>query len=175
MKDTAGCLTPVDHFILAKLEERSMNPSPARRTRETLIRRAYLRSHRVAADAAEIQAFLDRHLALDAFAKGGGLVCSPRRITASAGAATGWIPPATPTPRATWKSRSATGLPLPLRLDLSRLRDRVLQRRQALQPVHHRADRGGPTAGIAAGRRKLAALGFLTVGERFQNHERHHQ
>jgi mono/diheme cytochrome c family protein len=67
VKNSAWCLTPVDHFILAKLEARNMLPSP-QANRETLIRRAYYDLIGLPPSPAEIQAFVTDP-ALNAFAK----------------------------------------------------------------------------------------------------------
>ena len=61
-------------------------------------------------------------------------------------------------------------LPLPLRLDVPRLRHQQLQRRQAVRPVPQGADRRRPAArSRRTTRRASPRSGFITVGKRFQN------
>src|SRR5262249_32389835 len=67
VKNTAWPQTPVDNFILARLESRSLTPSPAA-DRRTLIRRATFDLIGLPPTPEEVEAFLADH-APDAFAK----------------------------------------------------------------------------------------------------------
>jgi hypothetical protein len=67
VKDAAWIATPIDRFILAKLEAIGMTPSP-RADRRTLIRRAYYDLIGLPPTAEEVEAFVDDP-ASDAFAK----------------------------------------------------------------------------------------------------------
>jgi hypothetical protein len=67
VKDATWPRTPVDHFVLAKLEERGLTPSPPA-DRRILIRRAYFDLVGLPPTAAEVEAF-QADDSLDAFAR----------------------------------------------------------------------------------------------------------
>ena len=93
--------TPVDAFVLHKLEEKGLEPAP-RAGKLTLLRRVKFDLHGLPPTEQEIEQFLG-DAAPGAFAR---LVdrCWPRLATGNAGAAIGWTSPATPIPAAWTKT-----------------------------------------------------------------------
>lgn len=67
VRDTRWVKTPIDHFVLAKLEEKSLRPVAAA-DRRTLIRRVYFDLIGLPPSLAEVEAF-ERDKSPDAFAK----------------------------------------------------------------------------------------------------------
>src|SRR6185312_1582272 len=67
VKDASWCKSPIDHFILAKLEAQGLRPAPAADKR-TLIRRAYFDLIGLPPSIGEVEAFV-RDQSPDAFAK----------------------------------------------------------------------------------------------------------
>ncbi len=57
VKSSAWCQTPIDHFVAAKLEEKGMTPSPLA-DRQTLIRRAYFDLIGLPPTPSEVDAFV---------------------------------------------------------------------------------------------------------------------
>ena len=130
--------SPIDRFILARLEAKGLGRSRGRQAHADSPRD--VRPDRPAADAGR-----DRRLPGGRFAatrsRRSSTGCWRRRPTANAGAGTGSTWPATPTRPA----RPPT-IPVPRGLPLPQLRHRRLQPRQALRPVRPRADRRRPAA-----------------------------
>ena len=90
---------PIDRFIAARRRAAGLRPvRPA--DRRTLIRRVTFDLIGLPPTPEEVADFLERSLARTP-SPGSSTACSPRRITASDGAGTGWTSPATPTPPAT--------------------------------------------------------------------------
>jgi hypothetical protein len=67
VKNTAWCISPIDRFILAKLEEKGLKPAPAA-DRRTLIRRAYFDLIGLPPTPEQVEAFVNDK-APDAWAK----------------------------------------------------------------------------------------------------------
>ena len=160
---TPGRHSFIDAFVLARLEQEGLTPSPPA-DRRTLIRRATIDLLGIPPTAEEIEAF-EADPAPDAFATPGR---PPARLAPLRRA----LGPALARRR---PLRRHQGLRLPgraavsLRLHLPRLRDPVLQRatcpfdRFVLEQLAaDQLDLGGDPA-------PLAAMGFLTVGRRFLN------
>ena len=96
---------PIDDFVLARLAQEGLAPSPEADP-YTLCRRVYLDLIGLPPTPEEADAFCagcERRIVTSVWS----IACSPRRITASAGRGAGSISPATPTPTAT--RRIATG------------------------------------------------------------------
>ena len=105
VKDEAWVRTPIDRFVLAKLEQKGLTSEPARRAPQ-LIRRAYFDLIGLPPTPEEVEAFVDdpdprRLREADRPAAG------QSRTTASAGPGTGSTWPASPSATAT--SRTTTG------------------------------------------------------------------
>ena len=164
MKHRDWCKSPIDAFILARLEQAGLSPSPPA-DRRTLIRRASLRPARTAADGRGGRGVRARppRRAFAAWSTG----CSPRPATASAGDGTGWTSPATPTPRTASSCSATTGF---ARYAYT-YRDYVVRAFNEDLPFDRFVQEQ-----LAADRRRaqdepwrLAAMGFLTLGRLFDN------
>ena len=160
--DRAWVQSPVDAFVLARLEKEGLTPSPPA-DRRTLIRRATIDLLGIPPTAEEVEAFEAdaRPTPSPAWSTG----CWPRPSTASAGAGTGSTWPATPTPRATSSRKSgAIRSPTPTATTSSgrSTHDLPYDRFVLEQLAADQLDLGDD-------RRPLAAMGFLTVGRRFLN------
>ncbi len=99
VKEAAKVRTPIDAFLLAALEEKGLTFSPES-DRATLIRRLSFDLLGLPPTPEAVDRFRRRHSPGRLRAAGGRIV-GVARTTASAGAATGWTSPATPTPRDT--------------------------------------------------------------------------
>ena len=108
-------------------------PSPAA-DRRTLIRRATFDLIGLPPTPEEVAAFEADPSRARGASRRSSIACSPRPITASAGAATGSTSPAMPTRRATSSTEERE---LPLGLRLSRLGRPLPERGPALRPVPH--------------------------------------
>ena len=96
--------TPIDAFILARLEKAGLQPSPEA-SRTALLRRVSLDLIGLPPTLAEIDAFV-ADTRPDATTRS-SIGCWPRRTTASAGRGRGSISPVTPTATATKRTRCA--------------------------------------------------------------------
>ncbi len=85
---------PIDAFVRDMLTKKGLEPAPEA-DRRTLIRRAYLDLMGLLPPPAEVEEFVKDPSPKPTRSWSTG--CWPRRITASAGGATGWTWPATPT------------------------------------------------------------------------------
>ena len=112
VQNTAWVKTPVDAFILAKLEQNEMKPSPPA-AKETLIRRATYDLIGLPPTPEEVEAFVNDSRRTRS--RRSSTACSPPRTTASAGAASGSTSPATATPAAARRTtaRTTTATPTP--------------------------------------------------------------
>ncbi len=131
VKNVAWCMTPVDAFILEKLEEKGMVARRRPPTKEALLRRATY-------DLIGLPPTPDGTRGLRRDGQLPGRLREGRRsparlarTTASAGAASGSIPPATPTPSAATATSASDDYRYPVRLDVSRLGDQGVQRGHA--------------------------------------------
>ncbi len=164
VKDAAWVVSPVDAFILARLEARGITPSPPA-DRRTLIRRATIDLWGMPPTPEEVEAF-EADTSPDACAP-------PGRPPAGLAPVRRALGPALARRRPLRRHQGLClhpGAPISVFVHLSRLRDRRLQRRPALRPVRRRAARRRPAChgrGEAKDTRPLAAMGFLTVGRRF--------
>ena len=113
----AGSASPVDAFVLARLEKDGLAPSPPA-DRRTLIRRATI--DLLGCRRPPRRSRPSRPTRRPTPSRAWSTACSPRPATASAGAGTGSTSPATPTPRATSSQEERQ---LSVRLHLPRLRD----------------------------------------------------
>ncbi len=104
VKNADRVKTPVDAFVLARLEAKGIAPAPIA-DRRTLIRRVTLDLHGLPPTPEEVAAFEADRAGRPMLAS--WIACWRRRATASAGAGTGSTWPATPTPRATSSRRNA--------------------------------------------------------------------
>ena len=94
---------PIDAFVLAHLDKENLKPSPEA-DRATLLRRLSLDLIGLPPTLAELDAFLaDR--SPERVREAGRPACSPRRTTASGGAASGWTPRAMPIPTGMRRTR----------------------------------------------------------------------
>ena len=87
---------PIDRFVLARLEEQGLEPSPAA-DRRTLIRRASLDLTGLPQTPEEVQAFVDDRSPTPS--RKSWTACCNRRASASIWRRSGWTPPATPIQR----------------------------------------------------------------------------
>ena len=162
VKNRAWVRSPVDAFVLARLEQEGIAPS-APADRRTLIRRATLDLLGIPPTAAEIDAFAadPRPMRL----RGSSTGCWLPRITANGGDGTGSTWPATQTPRA-MSSPTERKYPFAYTYRDYVIRsfnadmpfDRFLLQQIAADQLDLQGDPG-----------PLAAMGFLTVGRRFLN------
>ncbi len=135
VNDPSWVKTPVDAFVLAKLEERGWPPAPDA-SRSDWLRRVTFDLTGLPPTPEEVEAF-DRDASPNAFECGGRPpACEPplRRAMGAALARRG----------AVRRDRGVRIRPShPRRLAVPRLRDRLLEPRQAVQPVRRRTDRRG--------------------------------
>ena len=122
---TAWVRNPIDRFVLARLEQEGLTPSPEA-SRETLIRRVSLDLIGLPPTLEEVDAFLAD--ASPTPTRRWWIACSPRRTTASAGRGRGSTSRATPTPTATRRTAAR-------RLEVPRLGDRRPQPGHAVRPT----------------------------------------
>jgi len=165
VKNKAWCSTVIDDFILAKLEEHNMIPSP-QANRETLIRRAYYDLIGLPPSPAEVDAFVtDRDP--NAYAK------VVDRLLASPHYGERWGRHWLDTARYADTRGDTSKRDLDYRYaDAWTYRDYVIESFNQDKPynqfiVEQLAADKLPEA--QQDKTKLAALGFLTVGQRFQN------
>ena len=158
------CQTPVDNFILAKLDENGLKPNPPADKR-TLIRRATFDLIGLPPTPEEVQDFVNDP-SPDAFAKVvDRLLASPHY-----GERWGrhWLDVARYSDTKGQPRRNTEDNANPVRVDLPRLRHPQFQRGQALQSFSS-WNKSPPTGCTTTARNptNLAALGFLTVGDHF--------
>ncbi len=103
VNNRAWCKSPIDAFILARLEAAGLEPAPPA-AKTSLLRRLYYDLDRPAADARGGRRLPGRRLARR-LREEWSIACSPRRTTASAGRGTGSTSCATPRPTATSATR----------------------------------------------------------------------
>ena len=156
VKDPDWCKQPLDRFILARQEEKGLHPvAPA--DKRTLIRRATFDLIGLPPTPEEVDAFLADD-SPDAFAR------VVDRLLASPHYGERWARHWLDVARYgedqahTFQARA-----LPLRLPLPRLGHPGLQRRHALRPLRHRADRRRPSQDRRPGG-SPAGAGFLRAG-----------
>ena len=143
VKNPRWIRNPIDAFVLGRLEREGMSPSPEA-DRAALIRRVSLDLTGLPPTPAEVDAFLgdDRPDAYERLVD--RLLATPALRRA--------LGPALARPGPLRRHQRLREGPRPLDLALSRLGHPRPQRRHAVRPVHHRADRRRP----AAGRRRSA-------------------
>ena len=134
---TGWVRNPIDLFVLARLKQEGLSPSPEA-DKATLVRRLSLDLIGLPPTMAEVDAFWRTAERMRTNGRSSG--CWSIRTTASAGAGTGSTRPAMPTRDGYEKDKLAAGLVL------SRLGDGRLQPRPALRPVHHRTAGRRPAA-----------------------------
>jgi hypothetical protein len=135
VRNRAWVKTPVDAFVLAKLEAKGLKPSPAA-DKTTLLRRATFDLTGLPPTPEEAAAFLADN-SPKAFEKVvDRLLASPHYGEKWA---RHWLDLARYAESEGFKADAAQCVALP------RLRHQIVQRRQALRPLHQRADRGRRT------------------------------
>ncbi len=133
-----GRSTPIDRFLLAKLEAKGLKPA-AEADRRTLIRRLTFDLIGLPPKPEEVEAFV-ADSSPDAYEKLVDRLLGLAPLRRALGTALARPGPVRGDLGARVRLRD------PARLSLSRLRDPGLQRRRALQPVRRRAPRGRPPA-----------------------------
>ena len=149
--------SPIDNFILAKLEAKGLAPAPPA-DRRTLIRRATFDLTGLPPTPEEIRASSTTSRRTPSRRSWTG--CWPRLPMGSAGAATGWTSRATPTPKA-MSSRKTRSIH-----NAYTYRDWVIRALNEDLPYDQFIIQQFAADKLPLGddRRPLAALGFLTVG-----------
>ena len=137
VKNTAWAKTPIDAFVLARLEKEGLTPAPEA-DKATLLRRVSLDLTGLPPTLQELDAFL-ADKAPDAYAQAG-------RAPAGVAALRRALGPPLAGRGALRRQRRLREGQAALRLGLSRLGHRRVQPRPAVRPVHHRADRRRPAA-----------------------------
>ena len=101
-ESTAWARSPVDRFILAKLEEKGPPPAPPRAGKLTLIRRA--KYDLLGLASAEAKSANSSQTTLRMHSRSWSTACWRRRSMARSGAGTGWTWRATPNPAGSTKT-----------------------------------------------------------------------
>ena len=148
---------PIDAFILAKLREQGLTPSPEA-DRRTLIRRLSLRPHRPAADARGGRRVRRRRRPADAYEKLVDRLLAIAALRRALGAA---LARRRPLRR---DARLRQGQAAAQRLALPRLRHPRLQRGQALRAGSSQEQIAGDVLFPDDARRRSSALGFIAAG-----------
>ena len=155
---------PIDRFIAAR--RRAAGLQPVRRAdRRTLIRRVTFDLIGLPPDAGGSRRIPRRSRARTR-SPGSSTDCSPRRITASAGAGTGWTSPTMPTPPATTPT-----IPIP---EVARYRDYIIDAFNRDKPYRRSSSASNwPATSWRAARRapdyaeRSSATGFLALSRRY--------
>ena len=161
VKDPGWCKTPLDNFVLAKLEQKNLTPSPMA-DRATLIRRAYFDLLGLPPMPWEVQAFIDDK-SPNAWAK------VVDRLLASPHYGERWGRYWLDIARYSDTKGDPSKKESPLYVDAWSYRDYVVDAFNADKPYDRfiveqlAADK----LNLGQDKKPLAALGFLTVGDRF--------
>ena len=153
--------TPIDMFVLARMQKEGLRPSPEA-DKDTLIRRVTLDLTGLLPTPAEVKRLptIHRHRPMSTWWTG----CCASQSYGERGRATGWITRAMPIPTGCTTTTAGN-------LAVSRLPDSVIQQQQAVRSVCHGADCGRPAAGEEPGsadRERICPAG------REQQRRRHH-
>ncbi|MEZ5394852.1 MAG: DUF1549 domain-containing protein [Bryobacterales bacterium] len=148
----------IDRFVLAKLEEKDLHPV-ADADRGALLRRVSFDLTGLPPSVEDLEAFVNDPAPTQRLCQVvDRLLASPQFGSAGGGIGSTW--------RAMPRQSAVRATPPSARLALPRLRDRLVQRGQALRPVHPRTDRRRPAAysDAAQHREQVIATGFLALG-----------
>ncbi|RYD68862.1 MAG: DUF1549 domain-containing protein, partial [Verrucomicrobiaceae bacterium] len=161
VKSTAWVKTPVDHFVLAKLEEKGIAPSPTA-DRATLIRRAYFDLIGLPPMPWEVQAFVDDK-APNAWEK------VIDRLLASSHYGERWGRYWLDVARYSDTKGDANRRESPVYVDAWTYRDYVIDSFNQDKPYDRfiMEQIAADKMNLGQDKRPLAALGMLTVGDRF--------
>ena len=162
VKNSDWVASPVDAFILQKLEAHEMTPAPG--GQGDLAPPRDLRPHRPAADVRR-RSSVSTRTSRPTPLPGWSIACSPRQHYGERWGRY-WLDVARYADTKGDRRPDERRLPVSLRLDVSRLCHPRLQRGQALRPLRPGTARRRPAWPIASDQRDLAALGFITVGHR---------
>jgi len=159
-KDRSWIKTPVDSFILAKLEEKGLRPAPPA-DKLTLLRRVTFDLTGLPPSEEEVKSFMADH-SPKAYEKAVDRLLALAAFTASNGAATGWTSRVTPIPPATMKT---IAIPMP-----GAIATMSLKRSTTICPtISSSVNRSPATCFPQAhpgelNRRGIVATGFLALG-----------
>ena len=164
-RTATGPATPIDRFVLAKLEAKGLDAVARGRQADADPPRD-VRPDRPAADARGGRRLRGRRVArrLRAGRRPPARLAALRRALGPALARRGPL-------RRHQGLRLRRGRELPLGVHLPRLRHPRVQRRPAVRPVRRRSSSPPTGSPLGEDKRPLAALGFLTLGRRFMNNQ----